>query len=250
MGAWTIFKKEMRTFIVSPSTYAVMTVFLLLSGWFFYTNIIKFNAFNMGGHVSLVNGLWQFYYMDVRFILIFVLPLITMRLFAEEKKLGTIELITTYPVRDAEIIAGKYMACMVVFLVMLSLTFVHVLLVGMIWDFVEIAPVFAGYLGILLLGCALIACGLFVSSLTDNQVVAAIGTMGIFIFFWFLTWNEMIGSEELIMTLKRFSLFDRVFDFFKGVIHTRDIAFFLLVTLFFQFLTHRSMGSRAWKGDK
>ncbi len=173
-----------------------------------------------------------------------------MRLFAEEKKLGTIELITTYPVRDTEIIAGKFLACALVFLVMLGLTFIHVLLVGVIWDFVEIAPVFAGYIGILLLGCSLIACGLFVSSLTNNQVVAAIGTMGIFIFFWFLTWNEMIGSEEMMLFLKRVSLFDRVFDFFKGVINTKDVAFFLLVTFFFLFLTHRSMGSRAWKGIK
>lgn len=240
----------MRAFLAAPSTYAVLTIFLLLSGYFFYTNIIKFNWFNMGGHASLVNGLWQFYYNDVRFILIFVLPLLTMRLFAEEKKLGTIELITTYPVRDTEIIVGKFLACMMVFLLMISLSFTHVLLVGTVWDFAEVAPVFAGYLGILLLGCSLIACGLFVSSLTDNQVVAAIGTMGIFIFFWFLTWNEMMGSEELMLLLKRISLFDRVFDFFKGIINTKDVAFFSLVTFFFLFLTHRSLGSRAWKGIK
>ena len=173
-----------------------------------------------------------------------------MRLLAEEKKLGTIELITTYPVRDMEILAGKYLACMVVFLVMLVGTFVNVALVGLIWDFSEIAPIMTGYLGIFLLGCALIACGVFVSSLTDNQIVAATGTMGLFILFWFLTWNEAMGSDELIRVLIRLSLFDRVFDFIEGKINSKDIIFFILFTGFFLFLTLRSLGSRAWKGLK
>ncbi|MFA4916181.1 MAG: ABC transporter permease subunit [Syntrophales bacterium] len=250
MGFWPIFKREMKAFLVSPSTYLVLTIFLLLSGYFFYTDLIKFNWFNVLGKENLMTGLWQYYFNDLRFIMIFVLPLFTMRLFAEEKKLGTMELIKTYPVRDTEIIAGKYLACIAVFGVMLALTLTYVVLIGVIWNFLEIAPVMAGYLGIFLLGCALIACGLFVSSVTDNQVVAAIGTMGFFIFFWFLTWNEMIGSAELIAILKRVSLFDAVFDFFKGVINTRNIIFFLLVAFFFLFLTHRALGSRAVKGVK
>ena len=96
----------------------------------------------------------------------------------------------------------------------------------------------------------MITCGLFISSLTENQAVSAMGTMGIFIFFWFLTWNEMIGSEQVIMILKRISLFDRVFDFFKGVINTRDIVFFVLVSVYFIFLTRLSLRTREWKGIK
>ena len=250
MGFWPIFKKEIKTFLVSPSTYVVLFFFLLLTGWFFYTDLVKFNAFNVGGRTSLLNLMWRDYFLDLRFVLIFFLPLITMRVFAEEKKLGTIELITTYPMRDMEIIAGKYLACLMVFGFMLGLAVTHALLVGIIWDFFEFSAVMAGYLGVYLLGCSLIACGLFVSSVTDNQVVAAIGSMGIFVFFWFLNWNEMIGSEELMMFLKRISLFDATIPFIRGLIKTRDVIFFLLVACFFLFLTHQSLGSRAWKGMK
>ena len=250
MNFWPIFKKEMRSYFVSASTHVVLTVFLVLSGFFFYTDMAWFEKSNVLGNSNIVSGLWLYYFNDVRFLLIFVMPLMTMRLFAEEKKLGTIELITTYPVRDTEILAGKFLACMVVFLLMLLCTFVNVVLVGLIWDFTAIAPVLSGYLGIFLLGCALIACGVFVSSLTDNQIVAATGTMGLFILFWFLTWNEMMGSEELIRVLTRLSLFDRCYDFFEGKINTKDIAYFILFTGFFLFLTLRSLGSRAWKGLK
>ena len=121
MGFWPIFKKEIKTFLVSPSTYVVLFFFLLLTGWFFYTDLVKFNAFNVGGRTSLLNLMWRDYFLDLRFVLIFFLPLITMRVFAEEKKLGTIELITTYPMRDMEIIAGKYLACLMVFGFMLGL---------------------------------------------------------------------------------------------------------------------------------
>ncbi len=240
----------MRSFLVSPSIYVVFTIYLLLSGYFFYTDLIQFNGMNMTGTGSLVNGLWQYYFLDLRFLLIFVLPIVTMRLLAEEKKLGTIELITTYPVRDTEIITGKYLACLTVFLVMLVLTFTYVVLIGMIWDFFELAPVMSGYLGMFLLGSALIACGLFVSSVTENQVAAAMGTMGFFIFFWFLNWNEMVGNEMLTTFLRRISLFDATFDFFKGIISIRNIVFLLLVSCFFLFLTHLSLGSRAWKETK
>jgi len=221
MNFLPIFKKELKAYFLSPSTYVVLTIFLVLSGYFFYTDLVMFNWFNFKGTASMVSGLWQYYFNDVRFILVFVMPLITMRLFAEEKKLGTIELLETYPVRDTEILAGKFLACMVIFLFMLALTSINVVLMGMIWDFSEIAPVLAGYLGIFLLGCSLIACGVFVSSLTDNQIVAAVGTMGIFILFWFLTWNEMMASEEIMNILKRVSLFDRVFVFFKGVVNIK-----------------------------
>ena len=250
MNFWPIFKKELTTYFASASTHVVLTVFLVLSGFFFCTDMAWFEKTNVMGTASVVNGLWAYYFNDLRFLLIFILPLLTMRLFAEEKKLGTIELLTTYPLRDIEILAGKYLACMLVFVFMLLLTFVNVVLVGIIWDFTEIMPTLVGYLGIFLLGSALIACGVFVSSLTDNQIVSAIGTMGLFVLFWFLTWNEMMGSEELIRFLSRLSLFDRVFDFFEGKINTRDIIYFVLFSCFFLFLTLRSLGARAWKGLK
>ena len=250
MGFWPVYKKEIKLYGILPSTYVVFAIFLLLSGYFFYTNLIKFNWFDIQRTTSAVNGLWQYYFNDLRLLLTLVLPLFTMRLFSEEKKLGTMELMTTYPLRDRDIILGKYLACVSVYMTLLCMTFMGQIMLGYIWGFGEIFPVLSGYLGIFLLGSLMIACGLFISSLTDNQLISALGTMGVFIFLWFLTWNEMVGSEALISVLKRFSLFDRVIDFFRGVINTRDIVFFLLGSMYFLFITHLSMGSREWKGGK
>jgi ABC-2 type transport system permease protein len=109
-------------------------------------------------------------------------------------------------------------------------------------------PPLAGYLGVLLLGATFIACGTLISSLTENQVVSAMSTYGVLVFFWFLNWNEEAVGPQLISTVIRFSLFDRFEDFSKGVINTEDVAFFILATLFFLFLTLQSLESRKWRG--
>ena len=250
MKSWSIMEREIVYYFSSPFFYILMTVFLFLSGFFFYTDTVMFNWMNFRGTASVTRGLWANYFNDLRFIFMFVMPLITMRVFAEEKKLGTIELITTYPLKDVEILAGKTFACLVVFVFMLLITFIHIIIIGIIWDFSEIAGVLSGYTGLFLLGFALISCGVFISSLTDNQMVAALGTLGLFIFFWFLTWNEMVANENVMELLKKASLFDRTFDFFKGIVNTKDVAFFLIFGCFFQFLSLQSLGSRAWKGLK
>lgn len=250
MKFYSIMKREIAHYFYAPYFYVLITIFLVLSGYFFYTDTVMFNLMNFRGTTSITRGLWAYYFNDLRFIFILIMPLITMRVFAEEKKLGTIELITTYPLKDIEILTGKVLACLVVFVFMLSLTFINVIIVGIIWDFGEITSVMSGYLCIFFLGFALISCGIFVSSLTDNQIVASLGTMGLFTLFWFLTWNEMIVSEEGIKLLKRLSLFDRTFDFFKGVINSKDVVFFLLFSLYFLFLSLQSLGARSWKGMK
>jgi len=247
MNCWYIFKKEIRSYFNSPAIYIVISIFLVLSGHFFYTDLIQYNDFNIKGTISVASGLWQYYFNDLRFIFIFLLPLITMKTFAEEKKLGTMELVCTYPVRDIEILLGKYFGCMGIFLLMLALTFINIIIIGFIWNFSEIVPVFGGYLGIFLLGSALIACGVFISSLTENQIIAGFVTLGFFVFLWFLTWNEAFGSEAMITILRRISLFDRVINFFKGIINSKDIIFFLLFICFFIFLTLCSLRSRRLK---
>jgi len=112
----------------------------------------------------------------------------------------------------------------------------------------DVAPLAAAYLGIFLLGTAFIACGMFVSSLTENQVVSAMGTYGILVFFWFLTWNEEAASQRLLGLLLRLSLFDRFYNFARGVIDTKDVVFFVVFSGFFLFLTLQSLNVRAWRG--
>ena len=139
--------------------------------------------------------MWEYYFNDLRYVLMIVIPPLTMRLFAEEKKLGTIELLWTYPLRDWELLAGKYFAALFFLSLMLVLTLVYPIITYFLYD-IDIAPVFAGYLGLFLLGSSFIACGILISSLTENQIVAAIGTFGLLLMFWFLTWNEAAANEK------------------------------------------------------
>ena len=237
-------RRELLSYFTSYIAYILLAVFLLLSGYFFYSDLIFFVLF--GGYV-LPTGLWQFVFLDMRLCLLLVLPLMTMRLFAEEKKLGTIELLWTYPVRDGEIVTGKFLACWLFFLVMLLLTAINPVIFYRFYQF-DVGPLLAAYLGIFLLGTAFIACGLFVSSLTENQVVSAMATYGILVFFWFMTWNEEAASQSILQAMLRLSLFDRFYNFSRGVIDTRDVAFFVLFTVFFLFLTLQSLGVRKWRG--
>lgn len=244
MKAFTICRRELRSYFTSYVAYVLLAIFLLLSGYFFYSDLIFFVLF--GGYV-LPTGLWQYVFLDMRLCTMLVLPLLTMRLFAEERKLGTIELLWTYPVRDVEIVAGKFLACWLFFLTMLAPTVLNPVLFYRFYQF-DIGPLLAAYLGLVLLGTAFIACGLFISSLTENQVVAAMGTYGILVFFWFLTWNEEIADERIVRVLVRLSLFDHFFQFPRGVVDTQDVVFFLLFTAFFIFLTLQSLAARKWRG--
>jgi ABC-2 type transport system permease protein len=243
-----IFKKELRLYFGSFIAYSLATAFLILTGYFFYTDMIFYDLF--GDFMDITSSLWIYYFQqDMRFVILLILPLLTMRLFAEEKKLGTIELLWTYPIRDPQIILGKFLACWVVFAVMVLGTVVYPLLLYSVHQF-DWGPPFAGYLGILLLGTTFIACGTFISSWTENQVVSAMSTYGILVFFWFLTWNEEAIGSQLIGFVSRYSLFDRFQDFAKGVVNTKDIVFFVLMTVFFLYLTLQSLESRKWRGTR
>jgi ABC-2 type transport system permease protein len=244
MKALVICRRELRSYFSSLIAYVLMAVFLLLSGYFFYSDLIFFVLF--GGYV-LPTGLWQYVFLDMRLCALLVLPLVTMRLFAEEKKLGTIELLWTYPVSDGAIVTGKFLAAWVFFLIMLLPTAINPVIFYRFYQF-DAGPLLAAYLGMVLLGTAFIACGLFISSLTENQVVSAMVTYGILVFFWFVTWNEEVADQQIVRALLRLSLFDRFFNFSRGVIDTRDVVFFLLFTGLFLLFTLQSLGARTWRG--
>jgi len=244
MKALVICRRELRSYFGSFIAYVLLAVFLLLSGYFFYSDLVFFVLF--GGYI-LPTGLWQYVFLDMRLCALLVLPLVTMRLFAEEKKLGTIELLWTYPVSDAAIVMGKFLAAWIFFLIMLLPTVINPVIFYQFYHF-DIGPLLAAYAGMFMLGTAFIACGLFVSSLTENQVVSAMVTYGILVFFWFVTWNEEVADQQIVRALLRLSLFDHFFNFSRGVIDTRDLIFFALFVGLFLFLTLQSLGSRAWRG--
>ncbi|MFM8411285.1 MAG: ABC transporter permease subunit, partial [Alphaproteobacteria bacterium] len=190
-----VLRKELASWFASPLAWVVMALFLALSGFYFYTNL---SFFLLNGGFDLVRGLWQYQFVDLLQRNVFLLPLVTMRLFAEERRQGTLELLWTYPLRDVEIVLGKYLAALALFAIMHAGTLVHPFLLAPAHVAIPWGPVAAGYLGIFLVGAAFLACGLFVSALTESQVLAAAATYTLLLLFWALTWNEFaVGAPVL-----------------------------------------------------
>lgn len=247
MGVYYIFQRETKSYFQSFVAYVLIAIFLLLAGYFFYSDLIMYVLWSF--QKVTFKKIWAFYFNDVRYVLMIIIPLLTMRLVAEEKKLGTIELLWTYPLRDWEVLAGKYLASLLLLFVMLGLTTMYPIITYFLYD-IDITPLFAGYLGLFLLGSSFIACGLLASSLTENQIVAALGTYGMLLMFWFLTWNEAVASEKVINILLNFSLFDRLLPFTQGAIDLKDLVFFVNFHAFFMLLTMFSLSARKWRGMK
>ena len=131
MSWYFIMKREVNSYFTSLTAYIVLFIFLVISGYFFYTNLTMF-VMMVGSDVKL--GLWQYTFQDMRRFMLLLLPLLTMRLFSEEKKLGTIELLYTHPIKDTAIIMGKYLACLLVLVVMLALTFLYPILLNIVFS--------------------------------------------------------------------------------------------------------------------
>ncbi|MBI4515400.1 MAG: ABC transporter permease subunit [Deltaproteobacteria bacterium] len=249
MSFLALFRKELRSYFTSPLFYVMAAVFFCLCGFFFYTWLIYFVEYGFG--LNILGNFWLAFLAGAPYsmsmVLLLVMPLLTMRLFAEEKKLGTIELLLTYPLRDRTILGAKYSACAAVLLVLLIGTLGYpaylLALQPLPW-----APLLSGYLGLLFLGLSFIACGLFISALTENQVVAAIATLGILLMFWALTWNEAASSPPVLRVLAQLSMFDHFETFVRGVIDLRDVLYFVCFIAFFNFLTLRVLESRTWRG--
>jgi len=169
-------------------------------------------------------------------VMLLLLPALTMRLFSEEKKLGTIELLFTTPVRRIEIVIGKYLACIFLFMIMISLTFFYFVIMAFYTN-VDFGAVLSGYLGLLLLGGAFCSIGILTSSLTENQIIAAVLSFGILLIFWLLSW---VSSENLKF-IEYLSILPHFEDMSKGVIDTKDIVYYLSFIFFFLFLTLRNI---------
>lgn len=255
MRAWPILRKELRLYFSSPVAWVVLAVFALVSGWFFY-NVFAFYALLsleaarnplLARDLSVTEGVLRPLFNNVSVVMLLMLPVLTMRLFAEEKRSGTIELLLTYPVRDGEVLMGKYLAALTVFAGMLALTLVYPVLVA--WTAsLERGPLLTGYLGLFLQGAAFIAVGVLVSSLTENQIVAAVGTFGVLLMFWVLGWGAEGAGTTLGRLLRHLSLLEHFDAFAKGVIDSKDVVYYLNVTVLSLFLTLRALEARRWRG--
>lgn len=249
-----IYARELRVYYTSPIAWVLLFMFAVLAGWFFSNTLAYYQLYSMqaaqssmGEGVDLTQGVARPLFHNIGVILLFMLPLITMRLFAEEKKNGTLELLFTFPVRDLEAVLGKFAAAMTVLLSMLGVTLLYPALMEMVGE-PQWGALLGGYLGLLLLGSAFLALGIWVSSLTENQIVAASGGFGALLLFFVLGWIETAAGSTAGKVVKHLSLVEHMDNFAKGVLDTSDILFFVNFTLFFLFLTLRALESRSWRG--
>ncbi len=250
-----ICKKECISYFYSPIAYVVITIFLILSGYFFqsilgFYMMISFNAMRnqyLAQGLNFTDGIFRPLFGNTSIIMLLMMPLLTMRLLAEEKKNGTFELLLTYPIRDIETVLGKFVACLLVFSIMLGLTLVYPLFLSFLGP-VEPGPLFSSYLGLLLMGAAFIAFGLLASSLTANQIVAAVISFGALLIFWIIGFSAQTSGPVLGGILRHLSLLEHFENFSKGVIDSQDVIYYLNFTVFCLFLTLRSLESNKWRG--
>jgi ABC-2 type transport system permease protein len=251
---WYIAKKEIRTYFTSPIAYVVIAVFLVLVGFFFYSLIWWFNsqAMQMAQNpyyyqqININQMVFSPLYHNMSIILLLMVPLLTMRLFAEEKKIGTEELLYTSPLSVGQIILGKYLASLTVLGAMLGLTSI-LSVFTFAYGNPEFLPVLSGYLGLFLMGGAFISIGLFFSSLTENQIVAAILTFGSLLLFWIINWASYSAGGIWKDVLNYLSIFEHFDDLTKGILDTTDIAYYVSFAFFGLFLTHSVIQSRRWR---
>jgi ABC-2 type transport system permease protein len=249
-----IWQREMKSYFVSPIAYVVLTVFLFIAGYFFIiilTSVVQQTmmqaAYGQGAPPIDVPGIvCRSFFGTISVVLLFMIPMLTMGLFAEEKKRGTIELLLTTPVGNLQAMMGKYLA---------SLTFLVIMLLAsgitisplFIYGQPDVKPILAGYIGLILYGVALLAVGLFISTLTENQIVAGVITLGVILILWLV--DAMASGVQGMMkdVISYLSVISHLDDFIKGVIDTTHVIFYLTFAFFGLFLTYRSLESLRWK---
>ena len=249
-----IWQREIKSYFVSPIAYVVLTVFLFLCGFFFYSiltavvqSTMMQGQFGQGAQPVDVPGIVsRSFFGTTSVVLLFMIPMLTMGLFAEEKKRGTIELLLTTPVSNLQSLIGKYLASLT-FLLVMFLASAATMSALFVYGHPEWKPILSGYLGLLLYGAALLALGLFISTLTENQIIAVVVTFGVILVLWLIESFSASATGISKDVLSYLSVISHLDDFIKGVIDTSHVVFYLTFAFVGLFLTYRSLESMRWK---
>lgn len=254
---WTIMRRELASYFVSPMAYVVLMVFMFIVGWFFVGLIVGYSEYSArasmnpqwAGQLNLHDLVIRNFYSTFSVIMIFIAPMLTMRVLAEEKRLRTAEMLLTAPITTTQLVLGKYLGAFVFGAFMVALTLQFPLYLVLMGAAPPIGPLAAVYVGTLLMVGAFLAVGLFTSSLTSNQIVAAVVGFVICLFFWVVGFLGEIGGGmgEWSDLLKGLSISERFEDFTKGIIDTGAVCFFLGFIGFSLFLTSRIVDSGRWR---
>jgi len=242
--------KELRAYFHSPIAYLVLTIYAVLCGYFFYVLMGGFvmesfrmqmnegGAFPMSLNEMVIRPLFAGILTII--LALFLMPLISMRLYAEEKRTGTIELLLTSPLTDLDVILGKFLGAMALFLIMVLMTFLYVGLL-FIYGNPDAKPLLANALGFILFGAALLALGMWVSTFTKNQIIAAVVSASLFLLLYVLDWVSAFSSSAVGRVMSYMSLPTHFDNFTKGVIDSGDLVYYLSVIVLGLFLTARSV---------
>jgi ABC-2 type transport system permease protein len=253
-SVWTIAKKELKIYLYSQIANILTAFFLLISGFFFYNILAWANDQTMRmmqsgqglNRININQMLFEPFFNNMTIILMFLLPMLTMRLFADEKKMRTEELLLTSPLRPAAIILGKYLATLFIYAIILLLTSTYAVFVFLNGN-PEAAPLLTAYLGLFLLGAVFIAIGLFASALTENQVIAAAISFSAILLIWVVSWVGESGPGAWRAILSYLSFFSHFRNMVAGVIDTQDIVYFLSFIFLGLYLTRALFEFRKWR---
>ena len=248
-----ICRKELKSYFASPIAYLLMAFFGLIFGFGFYTATRDFVRFafqaSMMGQSQPMSVNEQIIRPLVGFastVALFLVPMITMRLFAEEKRTGTIELLLTSPIGDMEIILGKWLGAMLLYLCVLGMSMLNF---GMLflWGKPDLKPVLVAYIGLILQGGVLLAVGEFISTTTKNQIIAGGVTFFVCLLLWLLSWFTAFDTGATASIVSYLSIVTHFENFAKGVLDSKDVVFYLSMIFFGLFITSRSMESLRWR---
>ena len=248
-----ICKKELKSYFASPIAYCVMALFALIFGFGFYTATRDFVRFSfqaqMMGQQQPMNVNEQIIRPLLGFastVALFLIPMIAMRLFAEEKRSGTIELLLTSPVTDFQIILGKWIGSLLLYLCVLAMSMINVAML-FLWGKPDLKPVLVAYLGLILQGACLLAIGTFISTTTKNQIVAGGVTFFVCLLLWLLSWFTAFDSGAFSQVVNYLSIVTHFENFSKGVLSIKDVVFYISMIFFALFITTRAMESLRWR---
>ena len=253
-NSWIIAKRDLGSFFNSPIFYVITTVFLIIYSYIF-VNILSFFSMQsmqsgqfqqMGMALNINEMVIEPSFQNMAVVLLLIIPIVTMRSFAEEKKSKTFRLLLSSPVHLKEIVWGKFLACMIVITLMILISSYSIGFLFLIGE-PDIGPVLTGYLGILLMAGCYVSVGIFASSLTENQIVAAVITFGFSLFMWVIGWGAQSANSTTGQVLEYLSVIEHMDRFLKGMIETSDLAYYLSFIIFGLFLCYRSLDSNRWR---
>jgi len=254
-GFVSVYRKELYSLFALPVFYAVAFTFLVLAGYFFYSAVVYYNLLSfqasqdpmMARQMNLMEMVLRPFFFDLSIVLLLISPLLTMRLYAEERKTGTMELLLTYPLPDRSIILAKFAAVVSAFAVILAGTLPGIFLLDYLanpsWK-----AILCGYLGILLLGSSFMSLGVFTSSLTQNQIIAAVLSFGALLMLWVIGWAKSYVGSTMGEVIDYLSIVKHFDTFAKGILDSRDLLYYLIFIVFFLFLTLRQVATYRWRG--